>query len=204
MNGFHEMGPNGYYPNCDGYGPNGEVAQYPESQGGLSEVGFDPVLNYVETLGDELKTPKRRPKQRKEGSSTPHPIITRRASCKSIKSEISAWTEDEDAMSKAESTYVSPETISLKGNPEPSIRQWLTVDFLLGSHSGKEDTTSQKNHKLDGESTKSSPQLSQTNDSAYGSRGSIQSPNRSLVQNHNLKYLHNAWDKDNIELKIIT
>lgn len=160
MNGFHEMGPNGYYPNCDGYGPNGEVAQYPESQGGLSEVGFDPVLNYVETLGDELKTPKRRPKQRKEGSSTPHPIITRRASCKSIKSEISAWTEDEDAMSKAESTYVSPETISLKG-----------------SHSGKEDTTSQKNHKLDGESTKSSPQLSQTNDSAYGSRGSIQSPN---------------------------
>ena len=119
MNGFHEMGPNGYYPNCDGYGPNGEVAQYPESQGGLSEVGFDPVLNYVETLGDELKTPKRRPKQRKEGSSTPHPIITRRASCKSIKSEISAWTEDEDAMSKAESTYVSPETISLKGNPEP-------------------------------------------------------------------------------------
>lgn len=156
MNGYHDMGQNPYAQYCDAYGN----VQYPESQGDISEVGFDPVLNYVETLGDELKTPKRKPKQRKDGSSTPHPIITRRASCKSVKSEISAWTEDEiETASKAESTYVTQENISLKG-----------------SHSGKEETNSEK-CKLDGESNKSSPQLSQTNDSAYGSRGSIQSPN---------------------------
>jgi len=113
MAGYGEMGQNPYgqYPTCDAYGN----VQYPESQGDISEVGFDPVLNYVETLGDELKTPKRKPKQRKDGSSTPHPIITRRASCKSFKSEVSVWTEDEETASKAESTYVTQENVSLKG-----------------------------------------------------------------------------------------
>lgn len=168
--GHYQIAP-GFYPQMAGYGEMGQNpygqypgqypanVEYPESQGGVSEVGFDPVLNYVETLGDELKTPKRKPKQRKDGSSTPHPIITRRASCKSFKSEVSVWTEDEETASKAESTYVTQENVSLKG-----------------SHSGKEETKSEK-CKLDGDSTKSSPQLSQTNDSAYGSRGSIQSPN---------------------------
>ena len=41
--------------------------------------------------------------------------ITRRTSCKSIKSEVSAWTEDEETLSKAESTYVSQENVSMKG-----------------------------------------------------------------------------------------
>ena len=64
MAGYGEMGVGMTYGN----------GEYPESQAGMSEVGFDPVLNYVETLGDELKTPKRKPKHRKEGSSTPHPM----------------------------------------------------------------------------------------------------------------------------------
>jgi len=163
---YHEMAHAAYLQSAEaGYCNGNGNGQYPESQGDVSEVGFDPVLNYVETLGDELKTPKRRPKQRKEGSSTPHPIITRRASCKSLKSEVSAWTEDEDTASKAESTYVSQENLSLK---------------VSGSNSGKEEgpvcnCDSGCTHEKD--STKSSPQLSQTNDSAYGSRGSIQSPN---------------------------
>lgn len=159
MLGYDEMALNAYYQQY--FDQFGGMMQYPESQAAMSEAGFDPILNYVETIGDELKTPKRRPKQRKEGSSTPHPIITRRASCRSIKSEISAWTEDEDNISrKAESTYICNDNDSLKG-----------------SCSGKDETNS-RNLKSDCESTKSSPQLSQTNDSAYGSRGSIQLPNR--------------------------
>jgi len=163
----------GYYPQMAGYGEMGVGmtygnGEYPESQAGMSEVGFDPVLNYVETLGDELKTPKRKPKHRKEGSSTPHPIITRRTSCKSIKSEVSAWTEDEETLSKAESTYVSQENVSMKVvGSEASAKEMIETV--------QEESTSQT-------SQKSSPQLSQTNDSAYGSRGSIQSPNSNVLQ----------------------
>ena len=102
----------------------------------MSEIAFDPVLNYVETIGEGLKTPKRRPKQRKDGSSTPHPIITRRASFKSVRSEVSAWTEDEGDLGRD-----SPCKIERRGSEE-----------------------------LEGERTPKG-------DSAYGSRGSIQSPN---------------------------
>ena len=66
---------NAYGELCVPAGTYGACGEYPESQAGMSEVGFDPVLNYVETLGDELKTPKRKPKHRKEGSSTPHPMF---------------------------------------------------------------------------------------------------------------------------------
>jgi len=110
---------------------------YPESQAGMSEIAFDPVLNYVETIGEGLKTPKRRPKQRKDGSSTPHPIITRRASFKSVRSEVSAWTEDEGEL----------------GRDSPCERN----EMRRGSE------------ELEGDRTPKG-------DSAYGSRGSIQSP----------------------------
>jgi len=110
---------------------------YPESQAEMSEIAFDPVLNYVETIGEGLKTPKRRPKQRKDGSSTPHPIITRRASFKSVRSEVSAWTEDEGEL----------------GRKSPCERG----EMRRGSE------------ELEGERTPKG-------DSAYGSRGSIQSP----------------------------
>lgn len=110
---------------------------YPESQADMSEIAFDPVLNYVETIGEGLKTPKRRPKQRKDGSSTPHPIITRRASFKSVRSEVSAWTEDEGEL----------------GRDSPCDR----AEMRRGSE------------ELEGDRTPKG-------DSAYGSRGSIQSP----------------------------
>ncbi len=103
----------------------------------MSEIAFDPVLNYVETIGEGLKTPKRRPKQRKDGSSTPHPIITRRASFKSVRSEVSAWTEDEGEL----------------GRKSPCER----------------GETRRGSEELEGERTPKG-------DSAYGSRGSIQSP----------------------------
>ena len=106
----------------------------------MSEIAFDPVLNYVETIGEGLKTPKRRPKQRKDGSSTPHPIITRRASFKSVRSEVSAWTEDEGEL----------------GRESPCERN----EMRRGSAESEE---------LEGDRTPKG-------DSAYGSRGSIQSP----------------------------
>lgn len=130
-------------------------SQYPQSEAGESQTGFDPVLNYVETLGDHLKTPQRKAKKRKEGSSTPHPIITRRPSCKSVKSEISIWTEDEDGKS-IKSNYLSQENV-----------------FDQEHSDIHEETDSVKEKSI---LTESSPQLSQTADSAYGSRGSIQSP----------------------------
>jgi len=110
---------------------------YPESQADMSEIAFDPVLNYVETIGEGLKTPKRRPKQRKDGSSTPHPIITRRASFKSVRSEVSAWTEDEGDLARTSPCNISE---GRRGSEE-----------------------------LEGD-------ITPKGDSAYGSRGSIQSP----------------------------
>merc|ERR550519_355411 len=54
------------------------------------------VMDYVEKIGDNLKTPKAKNRV-KDGNpqGTPHPIITRRGSMKSLaQSEASCWTED--------------------------------------------------------------------------------------------------------------
>merc|ERR1712227_877679 len=75
---------------------------------------------------------------------------------------------DEETLSKAESTYVSQENVSMKVvGSEASAKEMIETV--------QEESTSQT-------SQESSPQLSQTNDSAYGSRGSIQSPNSNVLQ----------------------
>ena len=80
---------------------------------------------------------------------------------------------------------MSQENLSLKGYYNNNFIYLNKKTLVSGSTSGKEEgpvcnCDAGCTHEKD--STKSSPQLSQTNDSAYGSRGSIQSPNRSLVQ----------------------
>lgn len=123
---------------------NMEVYQTPQAI--MGEKGYNTVMQYVEQIGDNLKTPKAKHK-RNDGNSTPHPIITRRApSMKSLaQSEISCWTEYE-VENEVEKSDIDQSDLEAHENVE--------------------------NQKDDSTSTKS--------DSAYGSRGSIQSPNRRL------------------------
>jgi hypothetical protein len=133
---------------------NGYDYGYPQSEC-QSEVGFDPVLRYVETLGEDLRTPKNK-KIRTNGTGTPHPIITRQLSQKSLAKSDMSWTDEESKVDEAHT---------------------MTTDSKSTSASLPAHLPSTQTSKYDSNSNKS-PQLSQTNDSAYGSRGSIQSPNR--------------------------
>jgi hypothetical protein len=116
----------------------------------MGENGYKTVMQYVDAIGENLKTPKsKRQKNVVDGASTPHPIITRRApSMKSLaQSEVSCWTEYE-----VENEKECDDQKSLDGSD---------VDSNMDqSEPPKDDAQSQKS------------------DSAYGSRGSIQSPNR--------------------------
>lgn len=170
--GSHPGGHEGFYPGHPGQyqitpeqyqqmlhqqqmaAANGYDYGYPQSEC-QSEVGFDPVLRYVETLGEDLRTPKNK-KIRTNGTGTPHPIITRQLSQKSIAKSDMSWTDEESKGDEANT---------------------MTTDSKSTSASLPAHLPSSQISKYDSNSNKS-PQLSQTNDSAYGSRGSIQSPNR--------------------------
>jgi len=109
----------------------------------MTQPGYSAVMDYVDKIGDNLKTPKAKNRVN-DGNpqGTPHPIITRRGSMKSLaQSEASCWTED----------------LSDKEDDKKSLDR---SEMCCGQS---------ENDKNDGASQKS--------DSAYGSRGSIQSPN---------------------------
>lgn len=114
----------------------------------MGENGYKKVMQYVDAIGENLKTPKTKRQNKVDGNSTPHPIITRRApSMKSLaQSEVSCWTEYE----------VENE----KEDDQKSLDQSDVGSNLDQSEPQKDDVQSQKS------------------DSAYGSRGSIQSPDR--------------------------
>ena len=134
----------------------------PQEIGGQHPPYNQAVLDYIERIGDNLKTPKA--KQRKDGNSTPHPIITRRASMKSLaQSELSCWTEDNVSIKGGDMTEgKDKDSVSVsdgKSLAQSELGSQLDVDDIDRDNKSHHDATSQKS------------------DSAYGSRGSIQSPN---------------------------
>lgn len=136
-----------YYNMCQDY-INRQRQMQMESNQMNQPVYNQAVMDYVEKIGDNLKTPKAKNRV-KDGNpqGTPHPIITRRGSMKSLaQSEMSCWTEDN----------LSDKCDSDKCDEKSLDRSEICCDQSEGD---KNDGTSQKS------------------DSAYGSRGSIQSPN---------------------------
>jgi len=105
---------------------------------------YNTVLQYVEQIGENLKTPKAR-KLRKDGNATPHPIITRRGSMKSLAaSEASGWN-----------------TEAVQSDKEDEVKS--LAQSVCGSNLDEPVDDCDKSEKA-------------RSDSAYGSRGSIQSP----------------------------
>jgi len=133
-----------YYNMCQDYIQKQRQLQYESHT--MTQPGYSAVMDYVDKIGDNLKTPKAKNRV-KDGNpqGTPHPIITRRGSMKSLaQSEASCWTED------------------LSDKEDDDKKSLDRSEMCCGQS---------ENDKNDGASQKS--------DSAYGSRGSIQSPNGS-------------------------
>jgi hypothetical protein len=149
------------------------------------QPGYNTVLQYVEQIGENLKTPKAR-KLRKDGNATPHPIITRRGSMKSLaQSEASGWN--------TEGVIEAEQGTSDKEEDVKSLATSVVGSNLDGTDGIVTDCDQSEHGKARSEKSRS--------DSAYGSRGSIQSPHSPA---HNLKTLpkvnsaHMYSDEDHI------
>lgn len=122
----------------------------------------------METIGEKLQTPKtRKSKKVEDPQATPHPIITRHLSQKSLKSNISEWTEDEEQFDSKSPLHDAPFDLSEDAGDEEITTSAASLAKTENTMMTTETTT--RSNK--------SPQLSQaTHDSAYGSRGDVMSP----------------------------